>query len=330
MVDSMRIAVTGASGFLGNNLVLALVEQGHQVVAADRVRSAALDDLDVEFIEIDVLDPRSLKEAFEGVDVVFHLAAIISITGDPEGMVERVNVQGPQNAARAALEAGVQRFVHCSSVHSFELRTCGPSLDEDGPRTTNARSPIYDRTKFAGEQQVQAVIADGLDAVIVNPTGVFGVRDFDGSRIGETIHQLRTGQIPVTVVGGFDFVDVGDVVRGMLGALDHGRTGENYLLSGTRISIRELGQMVATVDEVHAPRLDIPLGLVKPLVPLVEWLTPSGALPLFTKDALAALEFSPAVSHYKAATELGYTARPIHVSLAEVMAWMDAHPGIYD
>ncbi|MEO6987090.1 MAG: hypothetical protein ABI239_00400, partial [Aquihabitans sp.] len=72
--------------------------------------------------------------------------------------------------------------------------------------------------------------------------------------------------------------------------------------------------------------LDIPLGLVKPLVPLVEWLTPAGALPLFTQDALTALEFSPTVSHYKAATELGYAARPIHVSLAETMAWMDAHP----
>ncbi|MEO6987461.1 MAG: NAD-dependent epimerase/dehydratase family protein, partial [Aquihabitans sp.] len=212
----MRVAVTGASGFLGNNLALALLEQGHQVVAADRARSVALDDLDVDFVEIDVLDPGSLPEAFDGADVVFHLAAIVSITGDPEGFVERVNVQGPRNAARAALEAGVQRFVHCSSVHAFDLRTCGPSLDENGPRTTKPHSPIYDRTKFAGEQQIQAVIADGLDAVIVNPTGVFGVRDYGGSRIFETIHQLRTGQIPVTVAGGFDFVDVADVVGGML------------------------------------------------------------------------------------------------------------------
>ncbi|MEZ5381569.1 MAG: NAD-dependent epimerase/dehydratase family protein [Microthrixaceae bacterium] len=318
----MRIVVTGANGFLGNNLAAALLDDGHKVVAADRARSAALDDLEVEFAEIDVLDRHSLVAAFDGADAVFHLAAIISITGDPDGTVERVNVQGPRNAAEAALEVGVTRFVHCSSVHAYDLRTCGPSLDETGPRTVNPHAPAYDRTKFAGEQQVRAVVARGLDAVIVNPTGVFGPRDFGGSRIGETMQQLRTGQIPVTVTGGFDFVDVRDVAQGMLGALARGRTGENYLLSGTRISIRELGQLVATVEETRPPRIDIPLGLVKPLAPLVELLTPSGTLPLFTQDSLHALEFSPAVSHYKAATELGYASRPIHVSVGDAMQWM--------
>lgn len=324
----MRVAITGASGLIGNNLAADLVKAGHQVVAADRVRSAALDDLDVEFATIDVLDPDSLRDAFKGSEVVFHLAALISITGDPSGLVERVNVQGPRNAARAALEAGVRRFVHCSSVHAFDLHTCGPSLDERGPRTVSAHSPAYDCSKFAGEQQVQAVIADGLDAVIVNPTGVFGPRDFGGSRIGETIRQLRSGRIPATVSGGFDFVDVRDVVQGMLQALDLGRTGENYLLSGTRVTIRELAQMVATIAATKSPRFDIPLHLVKPLAPLVEWLTPSSVPPLFTRDSLHALEFSPVVSHYKAAIELGYAARPIHVSVADTIHWMDAHDAL--
>lgn len=179
-----------------------------------------------------------------------------------------------------------------------------------------------------GEQQLREVIADGLDAVIVNPTGVFGPRDFSGSRIGETIQQLRSGKIPVTVVGGFDFVDVRDVTDGLCKALESGRTGENYLLSGTRISIRELAQLIAAVDGTKAPSLDSPLGMVKPLAPLVEWLTPKGVLPLFTRDSLHALEFSPSVSHFKAATELGYAARPIHVSVADTIHWMDAHAAV--
>lgn len=324
----MRVVITGASGLIGNNLAAELLDEGHTVVAADRVRSTALDDLDVEFAKIDVLDPASLREAFDGADAVFHLAAIISLVGDPKGVVARVNVEGPRNSARAALDAGVARFVHCSSVHAFDLHTCGPSLDETGPRTVKAHAPAYDRSKYAGEQQIQAAIADGLDAVIVNPTGVFGPRDFSGSRIGETIQQLRSGKIPVTVSGGFDFVDVRDVVRGMLGALDRGRTGENYLLSGTRISIRELRKLTAAVDGSKRPTLDIPLGLIKSLAPMVEFFTPQGGDPLFTRDSLHALEFSPTVSHYKATTELGYATRPIHETVADTIHWMDSRKGI--
>lgn len=322
----MRVAITGASGLLGNNLAKRLLVDGHQVVAADRIRSKALKGLDVDFVEIDVLDRDSLDHAFDGVEVVFHLAAIISITGDPDGMVRRVNEDGPDNVARAALDAGVRRFVHTSSVHAFDLHKCGPSLDETGPRAVGQHAPAYDRSKYAGEQRVRAVIDQGLDAVIVNPTGVFGPRDFGGGRVSEVIQQLRQGRIPVTVSGGFDFVDVRDVVEGMIAAMDAGRTGENYLLSGTRVSIRELAQLVAAVDNGRVPILDVPLGLVKPLAPLVEALTPKNRIPLFTRDSLHALEYSPAVSHHKATVELGYSPRPIHVSVADTIRWFDDRP----
>lgn len=319
----MRAVITGASGLLGNNLAKLLVEDGHQVIAADRIRSAALDDLDVTFAPIDVLEPDTMRDVFAGADVVFHLAAIISITGDADGMVTRVNVDGPRNAARVAHQVGVTRFVHCSSVHAYDLHMCGPSLDEHGPRTIDGHAPVYDRTKFAGEQQVREVVAEGLDAVIVNPTGVFGPRDFAGSRVNETILQLRSGRIPVTVSGGFDFVDVRDVTRGLIVAAECGRTGENYLLSGTRISVGELRRIILDLGDRHPPTLDIPLAIVEPLAPLVEWLTPKGQTPLFTRDSLHALRYSPAVSHYKAACELGYVSRPIHVSVADTLAWFD-------
>lgn len=324
----MKIVITGAAGLVGNNLALALTERGHDVTAADRVRSVALADLDVGFAEIDVLDVDSLRDAFAGADVVFHLAAIISILGDPDGMVGRVNVQGPANAARAALDAGVTRFVHCSSVHAFDLKRCGVSLDETGPRTTEPDSPAYDRSKYAGELEIHKAIDAGLDAVIVNPSGVFGPRDFGVSRVGETILQLRSGRIPVTVTGGFDFVDVRDVVDGMIRALEDGRTGENYLLSGTKITIRDLQQLVRSISGSAGLALDIPRVVVEPLAPLVEALTPKDRMPLFTRDSLHALRHSPLISHYKATTELGYAARPIHVSVADTLAWFDEHlPG---
>jgi dihydroflavonol-4-reductase len=248
-----RATVTGAYGLVGANLVRALLGQGVEVRVADVRRTDALDGLDVEHVEADVLDPKALAAAFDGADVVFHLAAIISIAGDPTGKVWEVNVDGPRNAGTAAREAGVERFVHCSSVHAFDLHTCGPSLDEDGPRTLGTHAPVYDRSKFAGEQALREAADDELDLVIVNPTGVIGIHDHAPSRIGETILQLRDNKIPVNVGGGFDFVDVRDLADGMLSAWKQGRTGENYLLSGTRISIKELGQIVSALTGSTVP-----------------------------------------------------------------------------
>lgn len=317
----MFVAVTGAYGLVGTNLVRSLIDLGAKVRAVDIARGPSLDGLDVEYQKADVLDPESLSRAFEGVEVVIHLAAMVSITGDPTGHVWKVNTEGPRNAARAALECGARRFVHCSSVHAFDLERCGPSLDEQGPRAVGDHAPVYDRSKYAGEQGVRSVIEDGLDAVIVNPTGVIGPHDHAPSRMGEAILRFRDGAIPVNVGGGFDFVDVRDLVAGVIAAIERGRTGANYLLSGTRITMKELGRLVADHCGSRVPRLDVPLALVEPFGSLVLRLTPANQVPLVTPDALHALRYSPSVSHFAATTELGYAARPIHCTVADTLDW---------
>lgn len=321
----MRAVITGASGFLGAHLARTLKDRGVEVRAADRSRGPALDDVDVEFVEIDVLDPASLRAAFEGQDRVFHLAAIISIVGDPTGEVWRVNVHGPRNAATVAFECGGGRFVHCSSVHSFDLERCGPSLDESGLPTTHPDAPAYDRSKRAGEEAVRLVVQKGLDAVVVNPTGIIGPDDRGPSRMGETVLQFMTRKIPVGITGQFDFVDVRDVVEGLIAAGDRGRTGENYLLSGSRLSIRELGMLVERYSGVPVPPLSIPLRLVTPLAPLVMQIEQRTKKPIFTPDAMHALKYSPVVSHYRAATELGYRSRPIHETVRDTVAWFESN-----
>jgi len=321
----MRAVITGASGFLGAHLARTLKDRGVEVRAADRSRGPALDDVDVEFVEIDVLDPASLRAAFEGQDRVFHLAAIISIVGDPTGEVWRVNVHGPRNAATVAFECGGGRFVHCSSVHSFDLERCGPSLDESGLPTTHPDAPAYDRSKRAGEEAVRLVVQKGLDAVVVNPTGIIGPDDRGPSRMGETVLQFMTRKIPVGITGQFDFVDVRDVVEGLIAAGDRGRTGDNYLLSGSRLSIRELGMLVERYSGVPVPPLSIPLRLVTPLAPLVMQIEQRTKKPIFTPDAMHALKYSPVVSHYRAATDLGYRSRPIHETVRDTVAWFESN-----
>jgi dihydroflavonol-4-reductase len=319
----MLTVVTGAYGHVGANLIRALLDRGDEVRAADRRQTEALEGLNVEHVPIDVLQPQSLRAAFAGADTVFHLAAIISIIGDRTGIVRRVNVEGPRNAARAAMECGVSRFVHCSSVHAFDLERCGPEVSESSPRTTNEHAPAYDRSKNEGENEIRAAIGQGLDAVIVNPSGVMGPHDYGPSRLGELLLELRDRKIPVNVGGGFDFVDVRDLVDGMLAAAQLGRTGENYLLSGHRHSLKELAQLAAQVTGVKAPRISMPLSLIRGLAPLVLRLTPSDKIPLFTPESLHALQYAPSVCHYKASKELGYLVRPITETIRDTYAWFD-------
>jgi dihydroflavonol-4-reductase len=141
--------------------------------------------------------------------------------------------------------------------------------------------------------------------------------------LGELLLELRDRKIPVNVGGGFDFVDVRDLVDGMLAAEQLGRTGENYLLSGHRHSLKELAQLAAQVTGVKAPQISIPLSLISGLAPLVLRLTPSDKIPLFTPESLHALRYAPSVCHYKASKELGYLVRPITETVRDTYAWFD-------
>jgi dihydroflavonol-4-reductase len=319
----MLSVVTGGSGFVGASLVRALLERRDEVRVVDKRKTKSLEGLDLEHMFIDVLDPESLELAFAGADTVFHLAAIISIVGDPTGEVHRTNVEGPRNAARAALACGVKRFVHCSSVHAFDLERCGPELTETAPRATMDHSPAYDRSKSEGENEVRDAIANGLDAVIVNPTAIIGPHDYEPSRLGEMFLQMRDRTLPVNIRGGFDFVDVRDVAAGMLAAAQLGRTGENYLLAGRRVSLDELADLAERVTGVKGPRVSMPLSIITGLAPLVLKLTPADETPLITPDSMHALRYSPSVCHYKASKELGYTPRPLFETVRDTYAWLD-------
>lgn len=322
----MLSVVTGGSGFVGANLVRALLERGDQVRIVDKRKTESLAGLDVEHLQVDVLDRGALDKAFAGADTVFHLAALISIVGDPTGEVQRTNVEGPRNASRAALASGVKRFVHCSSVHAFDLERCGPELSETSERATMDHCPAYDRSKNAGENQVRGAIAEGLDAVIVNPSGIIGPHDYEPSRLGELLIQLRDRHLPVSIRGGFDFVDVRDVVAGMLAAERSGGTGENYILSGHRLSMDELAELAQQITGVEGPRISVPISIITGLAPLFLRFTPEGETPLITPESVHAIRYSPSICHHKASKELGYLARPSFDTIRDTYAWFEEAP----
>ena len=320
----MTTAVTGASGFLGGAVVRSLLTQGRVVRAVDLHRGPTLDGLDVEFVHGDVLEPTTLMDAFEGVDMVYHLVALISIAGDPSGQVRRVNVDGVRNVALASLESGVKRMIHCSSVHAFDLETDGRPVGEESARATAPQLPPYDRSKAAGESALRDVVDKGLDAVIVNPTGIIGPHDYVPSRMGQVFQALFAGKLPALIRGGFDWVDSRDVANSILAAEDQGRRGENYLLPGHHRSVAELASIAEKVSGTPAPRFTVPMWMAKMWSPVGDRLSRrSGSALTYTSESLHALEHSPPISGEKARQELGHKPRPIEETVADIHDWFE-------
>ncbi len=318
----MTILVTGATGHVGGNLVRTLIAGGATVRTLVHSGTAALEGLDVERVSGSVDDPASLDAAMRGVSEVYHLAAIISILGDRGGALTRINVDGARCVARAARRAGVRRLVHMSSCHAFDLDHTPGAIDESVPRP-KATDPFYNRSKALGEAAVREEIKAGLDAVIVNPTGVIGPFDFGPSRMGRFFLALARGRLPSLIDGGFDFVDVRDLVATTIAAASRGRTGENYLVGARYVAVREVAAVAADACGVAAPRIVAPMWLARAGAPFMDGFgRVTGREPLYTSESLHALRAGRICSD-RAAAELGHAPRPLADTVRDVYAWFE-------
>jgi len=315
----VTVAVTGATGHLGVHLIPLLRNRGQDVRALIRTASSVLDGQDVDVVEGSVADTPALRRLMSGVETVFHLAGVISIDGDPDGRVAAVNINGTRNVVDAAIDCGVKRFIHVSSIHAFDLTRDERPIDETRPRV-GERHPAYDRSKYAGEKEVRRGIARGLDAVIVNPTGVLGPLDYRPSFMGRSLLDFYHRRIPARIEGGFDFVDVRDVAEGMVAAAERGRTGENYILSGSWCSITDVASATERCTGVPSPRWEVSVGTVRRLLPITRMLGRFVDLPPITGESLSALEAKPGISNARARDELGFTTRPTEESIADAYA----------
>jgi dihydroflavonol-4-reductase len=320
--DAM-IVVTGASGHIGGNLVNALVDRGRHVRALINNNDRGLiGDLDIEFAHGDVCDPASLKAAFCGAKVVYHLAGIISLDGDQGGRVQAVNVTGVRNVARAALACGVERMVHVSSVHAFVPPPDGAVLDESRPLTARPTDTAYARSKAGGERELRQVMQQGLDAVILNPTAVLGPLDVTPSSMGQFFIDLYRRKVPALIPGGYTWIDARDVAEAALAAEQKGRRGENYLLAGPRLSVVELCRVAEQITGIKSPRVIVPMWLARRAAAAQTWRDRRrGRAPLFTPESLDTLRTNPQVSSAKATRELGFQPRPIEDTVRDIYAW---------
>ena len=317
------ILVTGAAGHIGNVLVRELVNDGNDVRAlvlpGEDVTS--LESLSVEIMEGNVLDPQALDRAMRGVDLVFHLAGIISIMPGQDDLMRRVNVDGTRNVLAAAQKAQVKRLVYTSSIHALSRDWKG-KIDESVPFDPNNQAGGYDRTKAQASLAVLETVRQGLNAVIVCPTGVVGPYDYRGSEMGDLLRSWLRLRPHFLIEGAYDFVDVRDVARGQILACQHGKTGEVYILSGGRVRLMEMKQMVQDVLGKHSMTIKIPTWLAKfasLFTPLYYKLTRQ--VPKFTEYSLETVQSNSDISNQKAKNELGYSPRDLMTTISDTVRW---------
>jgi dihydroflavonol-4-reductase len=318
----MFVAVTGASGHLGANLVRVLIRRGYKVRVLVHRNTRAIDGLPVEKVAADILDAESLQKAFSGVDMVFHLAARISIVNYDRQQVEALNVFGVQHVVEACVSAGVKRLVHVSSIHAHQQEPKLQQLDESRSLVDAYRSFSYDHSKAEGERIVRQAVRNGLNAIIIVPTAIIGPYDYEPSRLGSGLLMIATRKILVCIGGGFDWVDARDVAEGIVNAAEKAPAGGKYLLSGHWVSMKNVAREVCNVLKMKPPTLVLPLWGAQCIVPLVAiYSRITRRYPIFTRAAMCALDSNRNISHASASRTFGYQPRPFKETIIDTLAW---------
>jgi dihydroflavonol-4-reductase len=317
-----RVLITGGTGFVGANLAEALLKRKCYVRILRRSTSdlRALAGIDVQHAIGDVRDSTSLKEAMHACDTVVHTAAIVKFWKARWKEQFAVNVEGTRNVINACISEGVERLIHVSSIAALGH----PQNQQPADETTAfnwEEAAGYKHSKRLAELEVLEGVKKGLNAVIVNPSVIVGERDvnFHG---GSLLTNVAKGTTLFYIDGGMNVVYVGDVVRGILGAADKGRTGERYILGGENLTTREVFSRTAALIGGRAPIMRIPTPLLHVVTRIIE--TGYGLLgkePPITMDLMVHAGIYNWYSSAKAERELGYTITPFDETILAAHRW---------
>lgn len=317
----MKALITGGTGFLGANLAAGLVERGWQVRILRRSTSPldAVKDLNVEHAIGDVLEPGALLAAMDGVDVVFHIAAISIYWRNKPDTIYKVNVDGTRHVLDAARKAGVKCVVFTSSAAAVGIVRGRPSTENDPYDETIVKFP-YGHSKWLAEETAREAARSGQHVVIMNPSVIIGPRDINWGA-GSIIKEIVERRVPGAPPGGVNYVSVHDVVAGHIAAAEKGRPGERYILSGENLTHRQLMDIVARVAGVPSPRWNMPYWLFPILAFAADRASRLGVrLPIDATQLLLSREYIW-FDNAKAKRELGLPHTPIEQAVREAYEW---------
>ena len=318
------VFVTGATGFVGANLVRVLLAEGYSVRALARPGSPRrnLEGLPVEIFEGDLFSASVLKEALRGTRFAFHVAADYRIwTPDPSELY-RTNIEGARGVIEAAAAAGVEKIVHCSSVAAVKPRDKAPA--DEGSVYGDAREVIghYKKSKFLAELAAMRLAARGLPVVVVNPSAPIGPYDAKPTPTGRIVVDFLNGRIPSYIETGLNVVGVQDAARGHLLAALKGRVGERYILGGENLRLKDLFDLLSQETGAPTPRFKTPYA-----VAFAFGLFDTARARLFKREPIAPIDAVRMARHpmwfdsTKAQRELGFKSRPARQALAEAARW---------
>jgi dihydroflavonol-4-reductase len=320
--------VTGATGFVGANVARELLREGAtvRVLARPSGDRRAIDGLNVEICEGDLVDPASIRRAVQGAATVYHVAADYRLWAKHPEEIYRANVEGTRAVLQAAADAGVKRVVYTSSVGALGIPKDGTPGTEATPVTLADMVGPYKASKFLAEQVALGFALKGLPVVIVNPSTPIGPWDVKPTPTGQMVVDFLQGRMFATVDTGLNIVHVRDVARGHLLAAERGRVGEKYILGNANFTLTEIGLLLAEVAGSRAPRARIPYA--------VAWLAAgcmevaarvTGSAPRVPLTAVRMSRKRMFFSAAKAVRELGLPQTDVRTALHDAAEWFVEH-----
>ncbi|MGI6743638.1 MAG: NAD-dependent epimerase/dehydratase family protein [Eubacteriales bacterium] len=323
--------VTGAAGFLGNNIVRKLAENKDNEIRAlvlPQDKTNSLEGLNCKIFTGDVTKKESLDEIFEinesdAETYVIHCAAIVYIKTKYNPKVYDVNVGGTKNIAAKVSEINA-KLVYVSSVHAIEEKPNGETITETKKFDPDKVVGQYAKTKAeAAKYILEASEKNGLNVCIVHPSGMIGPNDFSSGHTTQLMVDFIGGRLTACVRGGYDFADVRDVADGIISACEKGKRGECYILSNRYIEIKELLDIVSEVRNIKKIKTVLPLWFAKGSAALAElYYAILRQPPLYTRYSLYTLTSNSNFSNKKARQELDYTNRDLRETVADTVKWL--------
>jgi dihydroflavonol-4-reductase len=323
----MKVFVTGATGFVGANLVRLLLAHGHQVRALVRPQSRLdnLQNLEVQIVRGDLLDPN-LVQLIRGCSVLFHVAAHYNLWRSQRSQLHHSNVLGTRNILQAARVAGIERTVYTSSVAAIGVPANGAIADEAYQSPVETLVGAYKQSKYWAEQEAHNAVKAGQEIVIVNPSTPIGPWDIKPTPTGEMILRFLRRQMPAYLNTGLNLIHVRDVAQGHLLALKKGKPGERYILGYQNLTLKQILDLLADITGLPAPRHTIPAWIPLTTAWIDEYLlAPLGKTP---SVPLAGVQMARQNMFYdasKAVHDLGLPQTPVRVALQEAVDWFQAH-----
>ena len=325
----MRIFLTGATGFVGSHVARAFADAGAELRLLVR-KTSRLDNLTglpAETVTGDLAQPESLRASLRGCDALVHVAADYRLwVRDPQAMY-RANVEGTRALLTLAREEHVSRVVYTSSVATMGFQKDGTIIDEATPVSLADMIGHYKRSKFLAEEEAIGAAQAGQHVMILNPTTPIGANDIKPTPTGQIVVDFLNRNFPAYVDTGLNLVDVDEVARTHVAALERGRPGERYILGGENLSLKQILDKMSAITGLPSPTLRVPHAVAMAFAFFAETITGRlrGREPRATVEAVRMGQKMMFASSAKAERELGFKVVPVYAALRSAIDWFRAH-----